>query len=283
MAAAIFRAFWVNGVFSRVAVVGDISLDEGLRGRGVGQQLLAGLSRHIEQRLSGSCAFVIPTEAARRSLDSVGWRTAGELIPYVCPINPAMRLKKLVGRKILAAVLCWPVRSMISLAVRLQMRRGFGIEVVDQFDERFDQLWARVPKAGWILGDKGRASLTWHFRDHPSRRFRVAQLVRGGELRGFVVFETEQAEPELTIQDIVVADQADLPCMLALFLLHCLERGDLGAVRLALSDRHPYARQLWRLGFIARASQGVFQVLEPPAPQPGIEGVWCLTAGDKDI
>jgi hypothetical protein len=283
MAAAIFRAYWVNGVFSRVAVVGDISLDEGLRGKGIGQQLLAGLSRHLEQRLLGGCAFVIPTEVARRSLDLIGWRTAGELIPYVCPINPAIRLKKLAGEKVLAARLCGPVPSLISLVLRLQMGKGSAIEVVEEFGEKFDNLWARVLKSGWILSDKGCTSLTWRYRDHPNHRFRVAQLVRGGELRGFVVFETEQAEQESTIHDIVVADQADLPCMLALFLLHCIERGDLAAVRLTLSDRHPYASQLWRLGFVARASQGVFQVLDPLSPNPGIEGVWCLTAGDKDI
>jgi GNAT superfamily N-acetyltransferase len=283
MAAAVFRAFWVNGALSRMAVVGDISLDKRLRGKGVGQQLLVGLSRHLEQRVPGGCALVIPTEAARRSLDLVGWRTVGRLIPYVCPIKPAMQLTRLVRSERFSAGLCWPIRSALSLAVRLQMSKGFFIEVVDEFDEKVDQLWARVSKVGWILGDKGRTTLTWRYRDHPNRRFRVAQLVRGGELRGFLVFEMGQAEPEWTIQDIVVADQADLSCMLALFLFHCIERGDLVAVRLVLSDWHPYARRLWRLGFIARAPLGVFQVLASPTWQPGLEAQWCLTAGDKDI
>src|ERR1041385_5662786 len=49
MAAAIFRAFWVNGVASHLAVVGDISLDERLRGKGFGQQLLAGLCGPLAQ------------------------------------------------------------------------------------------------------------------------------------------------------------------------------------------------------------------------------------------
>jgi hypothetical protein len=172
---------------------------------------------------------------------------------------------------------------MLSLATQLQMRRGFIIEIVDEFDERFDELWARVPKVGWILSDKGRTNLTWRYHDHPSRHFRVAQLIRGSELRGFIVFEMEQAELEWAIQDIVVADQADLPCLLALFLVNCLERGDLDAVRLSLSEQHPYAQRLWRLGFIARAPQGVFQVLEPSSLQSGFLGQWSLTAGDKDI
>lgn len=283
MAAAIFRPYWMNGTLSHIAVLGDISLAEGLRGRGVGQQLLAGLSRHLRLGSSGGWAFVIPTEAARRSLHSIGWRTAGELLPYVCPINPGLRLKKIMAGNNLVAGLCRPIHSMLLLALRRQLSKGDVIEVVDEFGERFDNLWARVPKTGRIIGDRGRASLVWRYRAHPNRRFRVAQLIRGGELRGFVVFETEETEPEWIIQDIVVVDQSDLPRMLALFLLHCLECGDLAAVRLTLSDQHPYARQLWRLGFIARASRGVFQVLELPHRPSGIEGLWCLTAGDKDI
>ena len=97
------------------------------------------------------------------------------------------------------------------------------------------------------------------------------------------MFEMEQAESEWTVHDIVVVDQADLPCMLALFLIYCLECSNVIAIRLSLNDRHPYARGLWRLGFIARTPQGVFQVLEPSSPQPGLAGQWCLTAGDKDI
>lgn len=283
MAAAIFRSFCVDGVASNVAVVGDISLDQRLRGQGLGQALLAGLTSELGHGTSGGRALVIPNEAARRSLDGLGWRRAGHLIPHVCPVDPALSLTRRGRNAVLAAALGAPIRGALALSAKLRARKGFAIRLTDEFDETFDHLWARLPKGGLILSDRASATLTWRYQDHPTRRFTVSKLMRGVELRGYVVFETAQPESEWSIQDIVVADESDLPCMLALLIDHCFDSGGVSAIRLALSDAHPYARWLWRLGFVPRASQGAFQVLEPSPPGARFEGRWCLTQGDKDI
>lgn len=283
MAAAIFRPFCIDGVPSNVAVVGDISLDQRLRGQGLGQALLAGLTRELGQGTSGSPALVIPNEAARRSLDGLGWRRAGQLNPHVCPVDPALSLTRRGRNATLAAALGTPIRGALALSAKLRARKGFAIRLTDEFDESFDDLWARLPKGGLILSGRASATLTWRYHEHPTRRFTVARFVCGVKLRGYVVFETAQPESEWSIQDIVVADRSDLPCMLALLIDHCFDTGGVSTIRLALSDGHPYARWLWRLGFVPRATQGTFQVLEPSRPGGRFEGRWCLTQGDKDI
>src|SRR5580698_2412935 len=52
MAAAIFRPYWVQGVRTQVAVIGDISLDARWRGRGLGPEVL----RHEAQQLLAESA-----------------------------------------------------------------------------------------------------------------------------------------------------------------------------------------------------------------------------------
>lgn len=283
MAAAIYRRFWIDGAACAVGVLGDISLDARLRGQGLGQRLLAGLSRELGQGARGLCGFVIPTEAARRSLAALGWRDAGRLIPHVCPVDPAVRLGRRPGSAHFAALLAVPFRAALSLAARLQRRGDCSLELGEDFDARFDALWAAVPKAGRILSDRSRAALCWRYGDHPSRRFRIARFLRAGELKGYVVFETADDGSDLSIQDAVIAEPAALPDMLALFVAWCLGQPRLGTVRMSLSEGHPHAAGLWRLGFVPRKAQGRFQVLESsPARSPG-RNVWCLTAGDKDI
>lgn len=283
MAAAIYRRFWIDGVACPVGVLGDISLDERLRGQGLGQQLLAGLSRELQHAEGGGRGFVIPTEAARRSLAALGWRDAGQLIPYVCLVDPAAHLARRVGSAGLADLLALPFRGVLSLAARLQRRRDWSIELADDFDERFDALWSSFPKTGLILGDRSRAALRWRYHDHPNRRFRVARFLHAGEMRGYVVFETTQDGSDLSVQDMLVVGQRDLPCVLAVFLSWCLAQHWLGTVRVALSQGHPYAAGLWRLGFVAREPQARFQVLEAAVQAAPPAGAWSLTAGDKDI
>lgn len=282
MAAAIYRCFWIDGIACAVAVLGDISLDERLRGQGMGRRLLAGLSGELASGVGGGRGFVIPTEAARRSLDALGWRDAGQLISYVCLVDPAEQLGRRLGNASFARLLASPVRAVLALSARLQRRRDCRIELVDDFGESFDDCWTNLQKSGLIVGDRSGATLRWRYRDHPSRRFRVASFLRGRELRGYVVFETTHEGSDLSIQDMLAVERGELPGMLAHFISWCLGQRGLGAVRVSLSRGHPYAAGLWRLGFIPREAQARFQVLEPSA-QASFVGTWWLNAGDKDI
>jgi GNAT superfamily N-acetyltransferase len=283
MAAAIFRIFWIKDALESVAVIGDISLDACLRGQGLGQKLLKGLSEDLINRPLSCRAFVIPTEAARRSLNSLGWRSAGKLIPYVCLLNPSIRLARVLRSKSFGGMLGVLARSILRMSAKSQVKNGFWIDITDGFDSAFDELWARLPKAGLIMSDRRFANLTWRYHNHPNHSFRVARLICKGELKGYVIFEAKLADREYIIQDIVVENEADLVCMLALFISYCIDHGDVDSIRLLLSDCHPYSHKLWRLGFFARDVQAIFQALDSPLLDMSTTVLWCLTGGDKDI
>lgn len=280
MAACVFRPFCIDGAVSDVGVLGDISLDEGLRGRGLGQRLLFALTRELERAGPSGRAFVIPTQAARRSLDALGWRRAGSLIPYVCPIDPARHLGAFGRSRILAAAITLPARSALSLLVGVQRSRDVTLHDAG-FDAQFEELWRDLPKSGLVMSDRSCSTLCWRYASHPSRQFHLARLDRAGSLRGYVVFEEQESEQAVSIQDLVVADVADLRGLLAGFMKHCLAREWVSSIRISLNERHPYSGHLFRLGFMRRAASGEFQVFEPRGN--GFPGHWWLMPGDKDI
>lgn len=283
VAAAIYRRFWIDGVAAPVAVLGDISLDAHLRGRGLGRRLLIAVSRELEKSEHGLKGFVIPTEAAARSLTSIGWRSAGRMVSHVCLVNPAVWLRLRPGGAGFATALAALPRSLLAFAARLQRCDEWSLELCEDFDRRFDALWSALPKAGRILSDRSCSTLRWRYRDHPSRRFRVACFLRSGQLMGYLVFEMSADASDLSIQDFVLAEPTGLPEVLSLFVTWCLGQQRIGTVRMSLSEGHPHAVSLWRLGFVAREPQGRFHVLDTLSGKARGSSMWCLTAGDKDI
>lgn len=280
MAACVFRPFSIDGTVSGIGVLGDISLEERLRGRGLGKRLLSALTHDLEQAGAAGRAVVIPTQAARRSLDALGWRHAGGLIPYVCPINPVTYLGGSALSRILAAALARTVRSALSLLIGIQRARDVTFHDPG-FDAQFDDFWRSLPKNGLVMSDRSGATLLWRYANHPSRRFRVAKLDRAGGLRGYLVFEEQESAATVSIQDVVVLDSGDLAGLLAGFVNHCLAKEWAGSIRISLNEGHPYAGHLFRLGFMRRAASGEFQVFEPRGSR--FPGRWWLMPGDKDI
>jgi hypothetical protein len=69
--------------------------------------------------------------------------------------------------------------------------------------------------------------------------------------------------------------------MLMLFAQHFQTIGSLDMIRLVVADRHPYARSLWKAGFLRRPADAVFQVRSAG----GIfeQCAWHITSGDQHV
>ena len=283
MASLIFRLYWVNNQPCHIAVLGDISLDASVRGKGLGQKLLQFLSEYIDEHLSDSLAFVIPNVTAQKSLTASGWKVGGKLIPFVFPLNPTEKLCRLFRSRWLAASVAWLFRKSVSSILRYHLKEGYSMHMVDEFDDSFEAFWRDFPKAGLTVRDRGVASLTWRYGNHPHHKFKVAKFVRKGQLWGYFVLDLSEQYRTCFVYEIIVREQSDVGCMVALLVEHCNNFEDINTIRLLLNDCHPYSRGLWRLGFIPRKSQGVFQVYSPNGLAQPAASTWAITFGDKDI
>jgi len=283
MAALIFRRFWANNALQHVAVLGDISLDAEMRGRGLGRSLLKFVAEDLDRNHPDTLAFVIPTEAAQRSLTSVGWTVGRRLKPYVFMLNPEEKLRRYLVSPWLAREIAGQAGKLMASVVRLHRKQGYSLHMVGELDDSFDTIWQRFDKTQFILSDRGIGALRWRYANHPQHEFKFASLDRHGQLAGYLIYQLSDVNRECSIYDLILLEQEDLGCMLALLVLHYADQGGIDTIRLLLNDDHPYSRQLWKLGFVARDHSGVFQLYGRTAQTRLGESRWFLTYGDKDI
>jgi GNAT superfamily N-acetyltransferase len=283
MAAVIFRAFWIDNEPQHAAILGDISLDAELRGRGLGRSLLRFVAEDLDRHHPDCLAFVIPNGEAQRSLTSAGWASGGKLIPYVFMLNPEDKLRRVLRSARLARQIARPAAMLMTGVARLHRRQGYSLDLSGGLDDSLDAIWRRFDRKRLVLSDRSVATLNWRYASHPQAAFKFATLHRRGQPAGYLVYEFAEGGGECSVYDLLLPEPGDLGCMLALFASYLADQGGVDALRLLLNDEHPYRKQLWKLGFVARAPSGVFQLYGRNA-QARLEGSrWFLTQGDKDI
>jgi GNAT superfamily N-acetyltransferase len=281
VASVLFRPYWIDNVRTHAAVVGDISLNAAWRGLGLGQRLLQCMTDYLDEHFPEHAAFVIPTQAARRTLARIGWITPGTLVPHVFVLDPVRYLRRVLRSEWLSTQIAGQIRGLVRQRLSRYARAGCHLDVDCALDEWPDKLQRNMRKSGNIaIHDLGPESLSWRYARHPHLAFRFARLTRDGRPRGFLVFEESKTERSCSIYDSVAATPEDLQCTLALFILRALDEPQLTTVRVLLDSHHPWRACLRRLGFIARRPEAVFQVRS----RSGIaeRSSWCVSLGDKD-
>jgi GNAT superfamily N-acetyltransferase len=277
VAAAVYRSYWRDGVHQHVAVLGDISLDPMWRGRGLGQLLLKKMTEALAAE--GHVALVLPTEAARKSLNAIGWSTLGELIPRVLLTDVTGRLRRVVRSEWLAARLGLLFKAVTKARLKRQVDPGCRLELSRQFDASFDDLWREFPRKTRVLRDLAAHTLEWRYARHPSTTFEVARLMRGDRLVAYLVFNLAPHYATCFVYDLIASTDADARCLLALFATHCMALEKQDVIRIVLDDKHPHVPALRALGFMRREQRVPLQVY----PATASADAWSLSLGDKDV
>jgi len=280
MASLVFRRYWVNGSPRDIAVLGDISLHEHLRGRGLGRQLMSFVGWHLNS-LPHHAALVVPNTSAVRSLSATGWTTAGALVPHVFIVDPTELCTRLVRNQWLGRATAAVFKGVVGIGLRLTQPMHASLQIVDDVDESFDRFWRDFPKDNLTLRDMSQETLRWRYIRHPDYRFRIAKLMSRDELMGYLVFYLDPDLRTCSIADVLVKRPGDLRPMLTMFARHCQHITGLSSIRLVLSDQHPYRHIPWRSGYVRRPAQAIFQV--HAAEKCFDRCAWNVTLGDKDV
>lgn len=279
MASVIFRPYLINQLRVMTAVVGDISLDVRWRGRGLGRRLLQYMTEHLDAHYPQQPAFVIPTEAARRVLATLGWVTRGRLVPHVYVLDAQRYLRSLLpGESVARHVAGWMATAVRTVA-RWRAPQDGALFFADARDSFTLDLTSTLPGHGGAVREVNAASLRWRYAEHPHAQFACGRFYRRGELRGFVILEDDMLSRSCSIYDLGTKTIVDARDMLAL----CILRGlcsRLSSLRMILDEHHPLRACLRGLGFIARRTDSVFQVHSRTGVAESSE--WIVTQGDKD-
>ena len=280
MASINFRPYWADNKLLYFAVLGDISLDVKMRGKGIGKRLLQYATTHIKNK-PYDCSLVIPNDAIKRSLDSLGWITPEPFAWYIWFINPASKIYELLKIKIIANVLSAAYAVIIRIKLSPFKIDRYQIEAVEAFDESFDALWKSYKKTGIILRDRSRASLQWRYERHPCRKYSTTRILHEGNFIGYVIYELADDRKCFIVDMLMIENKFIKPAM-KIFLQYVARNKVADIVRFKLNMNHPYARKLKEMGFIRKMEGDVFKTFVPDKTTFPVSCKWFLTRGDKD-
>ena len=277
----------VNKTSCPLGRLGDISVAKEYRGKGIARQMFYYLSGLDAVKSLAAC-IVLPNEDAARALEKSGWVKVSRLDRYVKILNTEQFLEKKVGRpvaKIISSPLGLLLRA-ISHELFLKKPAGFSAQLVERFDDSFDDLWNELNKEGVVIGLRNKEYLTWRYSEHPVVKYQVFTLTNNGKLCGYIVFHVDLNACH--IYDLLCLKEGDYPTHLLSNFLNFIRRKTTSSVIIIngsenMSSGIPFGK----FGFIRRPDYLDFMVRMGSGSEDFdclSEGRrWFLTMGDKDV
>lgn len=282
MASIIYRVYSIYGQKFEVPVLGDISLDEDLRGTGVAKKLFNEINKYLGQD-NAPFAFVLPNIAARKSLVKADWKTEQNLVRYVFFLNPKGALRNVKNKicKTLAGFTSELVSRLIKIFLYLNQCNNIEMRSIQSFSKAFDKLWVNIPKKKWITKERISEYLRWRYLEHPHDAFQVFEFYGKNEFIGYIVAKYAKKEKTFSIYELFAKDEKYLKSVIRKFLYQCTCMDKIDSVRITLNQKNPYSKILQKAFFIQRPTDNVFQIkyLKQDFDEPD----WLITTGDKDV
>lgn len=207
--AAVFpRSFVVNGNFVCGGIGGDFSVLTEHRMLMPAMRLQR-IATAESKRNGFAFLYGFPAMHSAPVLSRAGYRSIGRRIRLTKPLTVFRYLERLTGKRSLAHLMT-PLADALLHFIRYLRRPagspGFRGLPVDDFDDRFDDLWRRVAEHRPVLGERTSAYLRWRFTRSPHREHRIWTLVdhRTGRLGGYVVYHVENGTA--VIDDLLCLD-----------------------------------------------------------------------------
>lgn len=263
---------------------------EELRGKAIGPMLIARALEDMPFNLS------LGQEAYMRALQfQLGWQQVAKLPSYVYMLNPARVAAAKVGVPLLnwgAGVLLSSWQSARSKQRRISERQ-FDVQIIERFDQSFDELWARVANDHVCAVVRDRSYLQWKYGDQPGQDYVRVAVCSGENLEAFTSFKVLEPDHEYPYRRALVtellAPSSDPELVWATLNVACdvcRKRGvDLVRLDLLSAKLEPLVRDF---GFARRDGSRVFLVATGGLDEDARQVVaspenWLLTRGDSDI
>jgi predicted N-acetyltransferase YhbS len=165
--------------------------------------------------------------------------------------------------------------------------RGYTIQELKVFDERFDQLWNRACGRFNIIGVRSEDYLNWRYGKSPHRSYHIFSLIQkdSQDVCGYLVYYLQDKVG--FIVDMLFLDFGlTLDSLLSSFIL-CLRDQNVESVSILLFGCPPLAKKLKIFGFFLREEESRILVhVDRNSPQADMvldAENWFLLEGDRDI
>ncbi|HEY0384816.1 MAG TPA: GNAT family N-acetyltransferase [Pyrinomonadaceae bacterium] len=263
----------------------DFIVDQALRGRGLGKQLVLTARKSYPTMLS--LGGTVQSIAVFRRLN---WADLGHIRRYQKLLYPGNDLQKAASLRPLGTLVnfCYsPFRPRLSASAKDD---NLTVREVFEFDDSFNALWQTASTQWPCAVVRDAASLRWQFGKQPGKRYVVLGLFEQEQLRGYAVLFFRKAEPgrkpaKASIADLCYsadASSAVIDDLLRAALRLALERRAGSLVTDVLDAR--VEERLKRLGFWRIRTAPQFMVSATEERDLIYEPRnWFLTRGDSDV
>jgi hypothetical protein len=185
------RTFYQAGRPLQAALLGDFAVLP--QHRTLMPALL--LQRAVRGHARGAfdLAYGFPNQQALPVVRRVGFQPVGVMGRYVRPLRhgpvlarhlPALPFPAAFGRAL-------DLGAAAARALRGRSRGRARLDWLDDFDARFDRLWAAEHRRHPLIADRGAAFLRWRFSRKPGERFAIAALLIDDALAAYAVLQWE--------------------------------------------------------------------------------------------
>ena len=150
---------------------------------------------------------------------------------------------------------------------------------IEDFDDRFDELWQSVRNCGIPTGERSRPFLQWRFATEPLRMNRILALShrKTNRLLGYVIGDV--VCDEFRVRDILFRQMNEPSIGLLAKAIHAIRRLGVSRIGAQVSGPPSLMKSLNRAGFRTRESEIVFIRY----PLPHAPAYWHLTLADEDV
>jgi len=278
----------IDGKDEMIAIAGDFGVEKKHRGQGAASMVTDDSFKFIDE---ANLAFIYatPNVVSEKVATRQGFRIVGRSVRMVRILRSKEYLKRALKFGPLASLLSGPVDMYMRLRSEesaFKAADNYEFEILDDFDDRFDELWKSASKNYLMMGERTREFLHWRFKLCPFKEFNIfAVKSRKSEaLVGYIVYRHE--ENNLIISDLLVQDTGvELEALLTEFLLYQRSH-DIDTVTFFYFGNKNIIRAFEKFGFSSRAdNRSVIVYIKDDSPylsRAMDENSWHFLEADND-
>jgi GNAT superfamily N-acetyltransferase len=278
MASIIYREYCIRGKKTAVPILGDISIDAELRGKGIAKMLFLAINNYLDKE-NIPFAFVMPNIPARKSLCKENWRIGQEMVRYVFFLNPKAIFKEKMNSVLVGKTGDW-ASIFIRFFLSILHDKKLIMRAPSSFRKSNDEYWQRWREITEITKNRTLEYLNWRYLEHPYDAFHIYEFFKLEEFIGYIVAKFSD-DGSIIIYEIVTGNQDDFDRMIKYFLFKCSYMKKVHSVRITLNRENPYRKALKKAFFVERPTPNVFQTYGLNHQLSELS--WLITSGDKDV
>jgi len=245
----------INGKTVLAGIAGDLGIIKNHRGHGTAQAMQKAINEDYRDT-DIEFIYATPNVVSERVGQGAGLEIIGRTVRMVKILRFHGYFKKILKIAFLAKIPAGPLDVVFKLKSKEKQYKKSGEysgDVVESFDDRFDELWRKAKGQYSVIGERSSEALNWRFSRCSYKNYRAYTLTikQSGELLGYIVYQ--EIGKNIHIADCFAVDiESNLDPLMAKFILYHRDR-DIDTITFYYLGNSMIIDKVSAFGFVKRA------------------------------